>query len=437
MAKKCKKCPFEISFPSYKLIYVFIFPIFDIFFYKIEEKYLKINHEYFTAFLYYLSYLFSFIFIIIMKIINRRRKVEHKEEKINEEEEEEEEKEEENNENSNIEENNENSIISGSEDSKGKKTEKNLELSLKRKKRKKNIRKFLFIFIILLMCAASLSFIHFHSELYFEIRSLGMAYKIPLFFALSFFLLRYKYYRHHIITLVINSFTLISKYIITTIQSDNGKELILDQIWKLFFFAISYCLIFVCGKYYMNIFYRSPYFLMSSIGLIMSLILISIAIIKYLVISESQIFSGFAENFDDTKSFFILLGYILLKFIYNLGLWITTYYFTPCHTIISENILEIEYYFYDFKENEINWIKEDYSLNFWFFPIIHFINLFCSLIFNEIIILNFLNLDYYTKIRILERERFDTSNLLLSKEKAEEDEKLFQKEEDSEIEKIK
>jgi len=365
-----------------------------------------------------------------MKIINRRRKVEQKEEKIDEEEEEEKQ---ENNENSNIED--ENSIISGSEGSKGKRTLKSLETSLIRKKRKKNIRKFLFIFIILLMCAASLSFIHFRFELYFEIRTLGMAYKIPLFFVLSYFILKYKYYRHHIITLVINSVTLISKYIITTIQSDNGKELILEQIWKLFFFAISYCLIFVCGKYYMNIFYRSPYFLMLSIGLIMSLILISIAIIKYLVISESQIFSGFAENVHDTKSFFILLGYIFLKFIYNLGLWITTYYFTPCHTIISENILEIEYYIYDFKENQANWIKENYILNIWFFPIIHIINFFCSLIFNEIIILKFLNLDYYTKIRILEREQFDTSNLLLSKEKAEEDEKLYQKEDEVEIEK--
>ena len=431
MAKKCKKCPFEISFPSYKLIYVFIFPIFDIFFHKLEEKYLKIYYEYFKAILYYISYLLSFIFIIIMKIINRHRKVEQKEEKIDEEEEEEIV---ENKENSNIEEN-ENSIISESESSKGKRTLKSLELSLMRRKRKTNIRKFLFIFIILLMCAASISFIHFHYELYFEIRSLGMAYKIPLFFALSSFILRYKYYRHHIITLVINSVTLIIKYIITTIQSDNGKELIIEQIWKLFFFGISYCLIFVCGKYYMNIFYKSPYFLMLSIGLIMSLILISIAIIKYLVISESQIFSGFAENVHDTKSFFILLGYICLKFIYNLGLWITTYYFTPCHTIISENILEIEYYIYDFKENHANWIKENLTLNIWFFPIIHIINFFCSLIFNEIIILKFLNLDYYTKIRILEREQFDTSNLLLSKEKAEEDEKLYQKEDEIEIEK--
>ena len=112
---------------------------------------------------------------------------------------------------------------------------------------------------------------------------------------------------------------------------------------------------------------------------------------------------------------------IFLQFIYNLGLWITTYYFTPCHTIISENFMELEFYIYDYSDNKEYWNKEKFYLNFYIFPVIHIINFICSLIFNEIIILNFCNLDYYTIIRIQEREKLESDYLSTLKQKAEED----------------
>ena len=51
-------------------------------------------------------------------------------------------------------------------------------------------------------------------------------------------------------------------------------------------------------------------------------------------------------------------------------------------------------------------------------PLIITINFICSLIFNEIIILNFCNLDYYTKIRIEEREKKDSEKLNIFLDKA-------------------
>ena len=92
----------------------------------------------------------------------------------------------------------------------------------------------------------------------------------------------------------------------------------------------------------------------------------------------------------------------------HLGLWITVYYFTPTHTIISENIMEIGYYIVDFKTNETIWKKEKFNLNIYLYPFIHVINLICSLIFNEIIIFNFCGLDRDTKVRIRERENKET-----------------------------
>ena len=66
-------------------------------------------------------------------------------------------------------------------------------------------------------------------------------------------------------------------------------------------------------------------------------------------------------------------------------------------------------------------LKKKFYLNFYLFPVIHIINFICSLIFNEIIILNFCNLDYYTIKRIREREKLESDYLSSLKQKAEED----------------
>ena len=251
-----------------------------------------------------------------------------------------------------------------------------------------------------------------------------MAYKIPEFFLLSHFILQYNYYRHHFITFGLNITTLIAKYIITLIQSDSTKY-IGKHIWFYFLYATSNCFIFILGKFYMVKFYKSPYFTMFIVGIIMSSILVIISTIKYVIIGESQIFKGFSDHIYNVNLFFRFLLDIFLQFIYNLGLWITTYYFTPCHSIISENIMEIEYYLYDYKKNKESWISNGYYLNFYTFPIIHIINFLCSLVFNEIILLNFCNLDYYTNIRIQERANLDMKYLSSLRRKSEEDEKMY------------
>ena len=284
----------------------------------------------------------------------------------------------------------------------------------------KNFKKFLFIFILLVICASSLAFNHFDFKSYYDKRTIGMAYKIPDFFILSFLVLKYKYFRNHFITFGINIITLIGKYVITIIQSDS-TDYIGKHLWQYFLFAITYCFIFIFGKFFMNTFYKSPYFIMFIVGIIMSLILVITSTIKYFITGESQIFNSFSNYIYNVKTIFMFLLDIFLQFIYNLGLWITTYYFTPCHSIISENFMELEFYIYDYSDNKEYWNKERFYLNFYIFPVIHIINFICSLIFNEIIILNFCNLDYYTIIRIQEREKLESDYLSSLKQKAEED----------------
>ena len=93
---------------------------------------------------------------------------------------------------------------------------------------------------------------------------------------------------------------------------------------------------------------------------------------------------------------------IISQFIYNLGAWITVYYFSPLHTIISENTIEIFYNIYDFESNKAYWEERGYEWNTWI---------------NEIIILKCCKLDYYTRKRIEERERSDSTDFLNSIDK--------------------
>lgn len=396
--KKIKKCfeklPIEISISDYKLIYVFIFPIFGVLHNRFRDKYLKLYYEYFNIFLYYLSYLFSFIFLIIIKFINKKKpKVTMDQNKADE--------------------NDDLNSDSESIDSK--------DIISKYNKFQKKVLIIKNTIIILFLCAASLAYNHFNYEAFIDKKTIGIAYKIPEFFLLSYLILKYKYYIHHYITLGLNTLTMISKYAINIYQSDS-KDTVPYHLWFYFLFSISYVLLLVTGKFYMNKFYVSPYFIMLLIGIIMSVTLFVISLIKYWVTSESHIFTGFQNNVNSLEYFGYFLIDIITQFIYYTGLWITVYYFSPCHTIISENMIEIMYYIYDYSKNKKDWINKGFLVNFYLFPIFLIINLIFSLIFNEIIIIKCCKFDHYTKIRILEREREEQNNLHIYLNKIIEDE---------------
>jgi hypothetical protein len=382
LKKICKKFPIEISIQNYKLIFIFIFPVFGVAHNRMRDKYLFSYHEYFNILIYYISYTLSFIPLIIYLILNRQKARERLSIQ---------------------------SLKSINDDLEIKGDMVTKQLTQEEKKQKKiNLIRTIIFFIVL--CSISLAYNHFNFESFVEKKTIGLAYKIPEYFLLSYFILRYKYHIHHYIPLIINTLSLIAKYILTIIQAE-AQEYIGKHVWFYFLFSFTFCTLLVIGKYYMDKYEKPPYLIMFIIGIVMGFILISIAIIKYLVTSDCQIFTGFSENVNSTESILWFLGDVFTQFLYNLGFWITVYYFTPCHTIISENIMEIMYYIYDYKGNEAYWIDNKFYWNFWLMPVILVINFICSLIFNEIIILKFCKLDYYTKIRIQERERKDSQKM--------------------------
>jgi hypothetical protein len=130
-------------------------------------------------------------------------------------------------------------------------------------------------------------------------------------------------------------------------------------------------------------------------------------LIVYLIVRDNNdnihgIILGFQKN--GSSSFVILfLLDIIFSFSCNIGIWLSIYYFTPFHFIISELISEYIYYTYDWLFGD-----SDYEVgNIILYSLIYLINLFFSLIFNEIIILNFWGLEFNTKKNIEKRQRND------------------------------
>ena len=376
-----RKLPFEFSFTSYKIIFIFLFPIFGVIYNRIRDKNAIYKNEYFYIQLYFISYLFSFIPLLIYMIIYRKNK-------------------DKNNENLDTPQKNEESNF-------------NQNIIQQEIEKRKKYHILIGLFIIIFLCSAAVAFRHFDFEGNTDKKTIGLVYKIPILFLLSRFILKDRFYKHHYITIVINIMTLLTKYLLGVIQA-NAEEYIKIHVWLYFLFALSHSLLLVAGKFFMEKYNATPYILMTIIGAIVSFILISIAIIKYLITSESDIFSGFNNYIVSFKTFLLFMADIISQFIYNLGAWITVFYFSPLHTIISENAIEIYYNIYDFKSNKAYWEESGYKWNTWVIPSVLVINLIFSLIFNEIIILKCCKLDFYTRKKIEEREKKDSGNFLNS-----------------------
>ena len=89
-----------------------------------------------------------------------------------------------------------------------------------------------------------------------------------------------------------------------------------------------------------------------------------------------------------------------------MGIWLTIYYFTPYHFIISDFISElIKFYIRVIKQSE------QHSIYIIVFSVIYVINFICSLIFNELFICKLCELHYYTEKYIKIREVIELSTI--------------------------
>jgi hypothetical protein len=119
-------------------------------------------------------------------------------------------------------------------------------------------------------------------------------------------------------------------------------------------------------------------------------------------INKYGIIFGF-KNMTNFISIFAFIFDVIFHFFSNIGIWMTIYYYTPFHYIISESISEYLFILYDFILFGRGYKVSDIIL----YTIIYIINLIFFLVFNEIIILNICGLNYNVKEKIEEREIID------------------------------
>ena len=175
-----------------------------------------------------------------------------------------------------------------------------------------------------------------------------------------------------------------------------------------FFFSLFFGSLDVLGKKYMINYFVTPYFLLTFTGIIgIFLLLISDFFIYIFDIDEKGTIIGIKDNITKISLIFILILDIIIQWAWITGIWLTIYYFTPCHYFISEYISEYIYYIMNAIDK-----KEDFysNINIIIFSKSFFINFCCCLIFNEVIILNFCKLDYNTRKRIQERSSLENQN---------------------------
>ena len=271
--------------------------------------------------------------------------------------------------------------------------------------RKKRMKSYIFLgglCILSLFCYYYRYFFEKYSAREFK-QSMGIFFDIGGYIVLSMLILKQKLYFHNFVSMGIIAVLLIVLFIITCFYIEDK-----NSIWKSFIYYLFYILLFilydVLKKKYMNMFFNTPYFMMLVIGIFGCVFVLIYDFIAFLIDNnKEEVAKGFRENINDAGKAFALILDLIIHFIWNLGLWLTIYYLTPCHIFMSEYISEYIYYIQDVN-NPPN-PKFYKTHNVVIFSIFAFINFCCCLVFNEVVILNFCNLDYNTKKKIQERQR--------------------------------
>ena len=364
----------EFSEFNFKLLILLIYPIFNIFEDISNEAYIKDKNRVFKTFKYYLSDTFSFIPYLIVKISTKSIR-KNKNEKIIK--------------------------LDGQYASSAVPYQGTNNLLIKNKIKKLFLN---ILFLIILCCTGifcyNFSYLFSNKNYNNPKQSVGIFFTIFEYALFSVLLIKLKLYKHHFVSAGIIGLILLILFIITIFYMNKGY--IFKAILYYFFNSLCYGLHDVLCKKYMDIFYKNAYFLMTVSGLINIIGLLIYELITYYYNPDiGGILNGFQNNISSISNFFIFILNIILQWAEHIGIFLTIYYFSPCHYFISRYFSEYINYLLKAKDRG----KDFYStINIVIFSIAFFINFFCTLIFNEVLIINFWNLDYNTRKRIQQRE---------------------------------
>ena len=275
------------------------------------------------------------------------------------------------------------------------------------KKDKKKIFLILILLSILITISTisnlyALKYVTFENRLYY-------IFYIALF---SKFILKNEIYKHQKLSLFIAVIGFILLFI-QTISKIQGKDIIYNIIN--FFSAGCYSLFIVMIKYLTHKYFFSPLLCLLFIGLF-SLIFTFIGFIIYSLIQKEHNFSLIVKNLElfynnEIKFYIFFVLALLFTSILQLFEIFVIYYFSPILLTVTDSISPM-----------LSWILESFILDFSqakkpsirdiiIISIGYFIQLIAGLIYNEIIICNFMNFNKNTKKSLQEREQEELLSL--------------------------
>ena len=211
-----------------------------------------------------------------------------------------------------------------------------------------------------------------------------------------------KLYRHHYLSIVIILIIgLVIDFVEGNIQKDftYNFKLILLSFLRVILLSLNYVLI----KYTMEKKYASPYEIGFFNGLINLILFIIGAVIDNFFIKKFE-YKEYFDNFNG-KELLVVLGLMITQFGIYISLFIIDKKDTPCHIFIVFVFGQLAYYY---KLTEISIVS----------IICLILILFFSLIFNEIIELNFLGLSQNTRKNIINRANTEVEGALFVKNEA-------------------
>ena len=384
-----------------KLLCILVFPIFKELERFISGQLLKDkDHNLFKIFRILLSNQFSIIFLLIFKCKNKSQKKDISQEETPEKDNENEEKDE-----------HTNSAITMA------------ETEIKRSNKKKKIKSILFLCLLSILYFCSYFYNYYVRNSIFRLcrNSIGIIFEIIILYLLSFFILKAKYYKHHYFSISVILITLIVLFILYLKQVNDSEYSIYNSIWYYFVYYCLYGSFNILIKKYLSVYYYSLYFILLIMSTFSCFLMLFYDIVAFFANRKlSGIIVSFAENLNSVGSVFLFIVDLLFLFISNLGMFWTIYYFTPFHLIIVEFISELINYYIKLIQYKQGQVIDNGKYDFIFntnnialFSVIFFINLICSLIFNEIFILKFCKLEYNTKKYIKERAENDISSIFV------------------------
>ena len=197
-----------------------------------------------------------------------------------------------------------------------------------------------------------------------------------------------KLFRHHYLSIILIILTgFILDFITQNLQNDIANNW--EQVLLRFIREIVFSLHDIINKYAMETKFCTVYDISFYTGLIVTVLFGIFSVFDYYFFKLDN-FKEYIENFD-IKELLVLLGYIITQLGLYLGALFTNKNNTPCHIFIIYVFGQLAYYVGDFSNNSIIVIV-----------CLVFI-LFLSLIFNEIIEINFCGLSANTKRNIIKR----------------------------------